>query len=523
MNAFDDQAIDLLPGVSNERELDDLLAECAVDTAVFAKAFFPEVFSRPFAKMHYELCRVLDDDSKQLVGIAAPRGTGKTSLFNLAFPAKRILYRDSRFIIPIGAVGIDAIAQADDLKAELVENPTIRAVFGPMQATEQKDPFGAKEWVTRTGCKVRPRGAGQTIRGAKYRSNRPDLFIVDDLENDEAVESEEQRNKLYKWLFSAVLNSVDRGARNWRIVMIGTILHEDSVLQRVLDDPSWYSVRYEICDDRYNSTWEEFISTEEVKKLAADYKMRGLLDVFYREYRNMAIAAENQGFKQEYFRDYDNPPPDVEPITDAYFRHNPDIETVILSDPARTMNTGSAMSTIVGISIDRRTGRLYIRDIMEEQMSPDDLINGMLDMAEALDALVLAPEVTGLHEYITWPLQNAMLERKVHYVVVEVKPRENKKSAKRSAGLIPLYRQGKIWHNSGCCGGLEGYLMQWPRPKRWDVIDAVAGIIFAMEDGQRFLGLLEDVDNAEAIEQEYKDLEEQYSEEDKTPLYSTVM
>jgi hypothetical protein len=523
VDAVSEEAFDVL-GVDTENELDDLLAECSVNMAIFAKTFFPDVFSRPFAKMHYELCDILDDDSQQLVGVAAPRGIGKTSLFNMAFPAKRILYRDSKNIIPIGAVGEDACMQADDLKSELVENPAIRAVFGPMESTEQKDPFGMKQWVTSTGCKVRPRGAGQTVRGTKYRHNRPDLFIIDDLEDDEMVENEERRNKLYRWLFSAVVNSIDRGSNKWRIIMIGTILHEDSVLQRVLDDNSWLTRRYEICNDKYESNWPEFMSTAEVRELANNFKEDGLLDVFSREYRNLPVAAENQGFKQEFFRSYDNPDPklNIEPLTDAYFRHNPDIETVILSDPARTMNTGSAMSTIVGISIDRRKGCLYVRDIREEQMSPDDMINGMLDMAEDLNALVLAPEVTGLHEYITWPLENAMLERKVHYVIVEVKPRENKKSAKRSGGLIPLYRQGKVWHNSGCCLGLETYLMQWPRPKRWDVIDAVAGIIYAMEDGDRYLGAFEDKEPDE-IEQEYRDLEEQYSAEDKTPLYATVM
>ena len=103
-------------GLSTQSELEELLAECHLSTAFFAKTFFPEVFHRPWSALHLQLCNILDDDSKQQVAIAAPRGFGKTSLFNLAFPAKRILFRDSRHFIPVSATADAAIEQ-------LIANP----------------------------------------------------------------------------------------------------------------------------------------------------------------------------------------------------------------------------------------------------------------------------------------------------------------------------------------------------------------------------------------------------------------
>ena len=509
-------------GVDNQKQLDELLAECYAHTEMYAKTFFPDVFFRPFSGMHKEICSILDDDSQQLVAIAAPRGSGKTSLLNMAFPSKRILFDDSRYIVPISDTADGAVEQADDLKDQLISNEYIRAVFGPQAPEASTDSFGQKMWVTRGGVKVLPRGAGQQIRGRKHRSQRPDLFLIDDLENDESVESEDRRNKMYRWLFSAVMNSVDRGSNGWRLIVIGTILHEDSVLNRLLRTVGWTTRRYELCDDQYNSNWPEFMSTKKVKELADSFRVQGLLDVFYREYRNLAIAAENQGFKTTYFVDYTLlPEEDVRYVTEHILNTSPDIETVVLADPARTMKTGSANSAVVAIAINKRSGRLYIRDIDERQMNPDDLIESMLDMAERTNALVLAPEVTGLNEYITWPLQNAMLKRRKHYIIVEVKPRESKTGPKRSAGLIPLYRQGLILHNGSACGALERYLAQWPRPEKWDVIDATASIIFAMEDGERFLGLESpEDDDPEAIEAEYAELG--YSPEELVPLTAGV-
>jgi len=502
-------------GLGNVRELYEYLATCHADTAFFAKAFFPEVFHRPWSKLHLGLCNILDDDSLQKVAIAAPRGFGKTSLFNLAFPAKRILFQDSRHIIPVSATADAAVEQADDLKDELVTNPLIRTLFGDLKAQERKDPFGQKEWVTSNGVKVRPRGAQQQIRGRKYRSQRPDLFIVDDLEDDEAVESSDQRKKLAKWFFSALVNSVDRGSHNWRIIVIGTILHEDSLLNNLLQDPSWYSVRFELCDDAYKSNWPEYMSDEQVAALANEYRQSGLLRLFYMEHRNIPIALEDQGFKEEYFQPYKESP-------DFWAEYRPaELETVVLSDPAKTMEEGSCNTALAVITVNRRTEELYIRDIVSDKFDPHSHINEMFDLAERYNAMVLAPEVTGLNEYLMWPIRNEMIRRKSHYHIVEVKPREAKRGPRRSGGLIPLYRNKKIYHNEAVCGKLEKCLMQWPRPESWDEIDAVSSIIFALEDGKRFLGPIDDAETPEDIEKEYEEIE--YDEDELEPLLGTFI
>ena len=444
--------------VDNEKELEELLAECDRSMAMFCRTFFPEIFYKPFsAAIHKPIFDILDDDSLRFAAIAAPRGIGKSTICNTIFPIKRIVFRDSHYIIPVSATESAAVEQAADIKDQLLENDLLREVFGELEPTERRDQFGAREWVTRTGCKVMPRGAGQQVRGRKFRSRRPDLIIVDDLEDDESVESEDLRLKRKKWFFSALLNSVDRGRNDWRVVVIGTILHEDSLLNNLLDKeryPDWRTVRLEICDDDYKSNWPAHMSQEDIKTLADSYRRDGLLDVFYREFRNIPIAREDQGFKDEYFRHYRE--------EDLDLNSNPRIETVILADPARTMKTGSANTAVVAVGIDTLEERIYIRDIEEGKMGPADLYEVMFRMGEEYNALVFAPEVTGLHEYITYPLQNEMIRRNRHYVMIEVKPREGKTGPRRSAGLIPLYRQGLIYHEERIAGRIEKYLKQWP-------------------------------------------------------------
>jgi len=469
-------------------KLVDTLAECKLSMEVFCKTFMPDMFFRPFCGLHRQIFKILDDDSIQMAAIAAPRGFGKTSIVNLAFPAQHILFRSKRYIVTVSATENAAVEQSENLKKELQENEVIAELFGEVKSDE----FAKQGWVTSTGTKVLPRGAGQQIRGRKFRRHRPDLFLIDDLEDDEGVRSEDRREALKKWFFSSVMNSVDRGRKDWRIVVIGSVLHEDSLLANLLSDPAWTHIRLELFNDQYESNWPDFMTTEEIKALVNDYRERGLLDVLYSEFRGLPISTEDRGFKPEYFKAYTE--------REEELNANPSMVGVVLADPAKTHKQGSAKTAVVGMSVNKETSEIYIRDIIERQLTPDELYEEMLDMAERINALVVAPEVTSLNEYITYPLQNAINRRGRWYQMIEVKPRESKTGPRRSAGLIPLYRRGQIYHKSDVCGALERYLLMWPKPERWDVIDAVSSIIFVMEDGEVYFTPLEDELEAEEME-----------------------
>ena len=75
------------------------------------------------------------------------------------------------------------------------------------------------------------RSSGQLLQDAKFvqeaLDNKSEVVIgevkdpegitCDDLEDDEGVENEERREKLKKWFFSALMNSVDTASDNWRV------------------------------------------------------------------------------------------------------------------------------------------------------------------------------------------------------------------------------------------------------------------------------------------------------------------
>jgi phage terminase large subunit-like protein len=462
--------------------LEEVIQSCMKSTKVTAKVIFPERFYSPFVSLHNELFSVLDDDSIKKVVVVAARGIGKTSIMNLGYPAKKILFREKKFIVPISNTSTQAIMQSENLKRELLMNKIVRSMFGSVKTDKASEELGidqsfAKDmWVALGNTLIFPRGTGQQVRGVLFNNYRPDLILCDDMEDAESVKSEEQRKKLKEWFFADVMNSVSMRLMNWKIVVMGTLLHEDSLLANLLEDPTWYHIRMELCDDDYNSNWPDFMSTEQIKEMFNGYRNNGMLDVAYREYRGLAISTEDSTFMQSYFHWYEE--------SEERLDERSEIENVVIVDPAKTVKLHSDYSAVIGIGIDTLNGRLYIRDLDRKMFHPDELYKAATDMCKRLKARVLGVEVTSLNEYISYPLKNFIMKEGFGIELVELHARGKKED--RIAALVSPYRMGQIWHNKAVTQHLEEQLLSFPRSKKDDCMDAEAYVLELLEQGERY-------------------------------------
>jgi len=123
---------------------------------------------------------------------------------------------------------------------------------------------------------------------------------------------------------------------------------------------------------------------------------------------------------------------------------------------------------------------------------------------------VFGVEVTSLNEFIVQPIKNEMMKRGQMMELIELKARgqagrAGKGKEDRIAALVPYYRQGYIFHNEACCGGLEAQLLSFPRSKLWDIMDATAYVVEMLELGNRYF----EPPDFEDSEDEYKELYEE--------------
>lgn len=460
--------------------LEDLLIECCKSTKLLAKTFLPERFNAPFsAKLHDPIFELIDSDAPR-VAIAAPRGSGKTSI-SLAKALQSILFRKHRFVVWVSTSHDVATMQTENLKREILTCPEIKKIFGSVKtrnADELDESFSKKSWVG-FDTLVLPRGCGQQVRGILFGSARPDLIIVDDLEHPEEIKSDELRLNRKAWFWADLVKCTSRFDKNWKIIYIDTLKHEDSLLQDLLDSKEWESVRLELCDDDLNPVAPELISKEDIERVYKEHEDMGMLDVFYREFRNLPVAASVAAFKQQYFKYYEE--------SDLQGKQ---LEHVVIVDPAKTTNMHSADSAIVCVGIDTKGNALYVRDVDARKMHPDELYSAALDMCMRFGARVLAVEVTSLNEFISQPIKNEISRRGLYHLeFVELKARGGvnaQSKEQRVRALVPYYRQGLVWHKREACKGLEAQLMAFPRAKRWDIMDAFAYIVELLDIGERY-------------------------------------
>lgn len=508
--------------ISKEERI-NLLAEMDRSSVFAAGMLFPNRFNRPFDKIHKQIFDIIDKRPgdpgyKPHKLIIAPRGVGKTSICGLLVPALAIVLQRYDYIIIIGYNADDAVEKTEELKKELMSNELIRTLYGDIKTPK----WSTKEYVLQIGSKkikIHPRGSGQPVRGRLFYGNRPGLILIDDLEKSKEVENPELRKEKKDWLHGDVLNCIDRGLRHidgedapWEFLVMGTILHQDSLLINLHESDHWDSVVLEICDDYFESNAPNFMPNQACIDLYEQLKDDGQLDTWYREYRNQPVPSGKDAiFSESFYQYYDE--------GEAKLNRDFNVENVVIVDPSRTANMASAPTGIVGIGIDMKKNRLYVRECISKKVLPEEMYRLIAEVITRIGASVLAVEVTGLHEFITHPLKTFLSHRGIRVEFVELQARQGvneKGKVARVRSLVDFYRQGIIYHNKQVCGPLEQQLRAFPKAKDWSLMDPFGYIVELLEKGQRYLSFpgKHDLETAKDIEKEYKELERFYEEED---------
>lgn len=231
----------------------------------FARKYFPHYIKHDNAVLHdflyQRLPEIVDNGIGDHDAIAAPRGNAKSTIVTQIFVIWCIVTERKKFPVIIMDALDQALPMLEAIKAELEFNPRLMMDFP--QATGQGRVWQVGTIVTANDAKVQAFGSGKRMRGLRHGPHRPDLVIGDDLENDENVRSPEQRDKLESWLKKTVL-SLGPADDSMDVVVIGTVLHYDSVLARLLKNPLWKARTFRAVIEWPNrmdlwDSWEELL------------------------------------------------------------------------------------------------------------------------------------------------------------------------------------------------------------------------------------------------------------------------
>jgi hypothetical protein len=488
-----------------ENELEDILTSCILDIKVSCGVIFPDIFYADFSKLHQQIFDLINSGHKR-IAIAAPRGIGKTSIAR-AVAMRGILFRLFNFIIYLSNSATSAEMQTENIKRDLLSNQQVKRMFGNIKnaigkETSMDESFSKASWTAYGNTFILPRGAGQQVRGLNWNNFRPDLVIIDDLENKDEIQSEENRKKLKSWFHSDLMKTEGKYSKEGTVfIYIDTIKHEDALLVDLIQSPEWASIQLSICDDNYKSYDTNYMTDAEVMAEVEEHRRLGTLDEFYMERMNVPISKEDAVFKSEYFKYFEDHG-DTLQIGDEIIKTF-NLTHVTLVDPARSVKLQSADSAVITIGIDRTGGRIFVREPIGQKFYPDQLYDEMFRQVKLYESFILGIDTVGLSNFVLQPLDNECRVRGLHPMIMELPAKKSKQE--RVATLAPYYRRGSMYHNRSNCGKLEGQLLGFPRSKLWDEMDCLAYITWVMDAHAIYFDPI-DGQNDDVPEEEYDEL-----------------
>lgn len=416
-----------------EKERLERIHKCETDTLEFAIEYFSE-YGNPgnpgnwdgfditevteAPEFHREITDIMNDVSttnrNAKTAVAAPRSHAKSSYLTKDFPLHQTVYRLRKYIIIISETPTVSGPNLEWLASQLKHNAKLRADFGPLLSERQQENVRDNSaefvaWEMRDGSKrqltkVEAASTGQALRGRNWNGTRPDLVICDDLEDGKTnAATEEQRTKLREWFQSVVMPLGDPKGEKTAYVYMGTTVHFDALLMRILYKRSDFTTKVyrAIIDMPINSgLWEQ---CRVIYQNHENPDRKAEAEAFYAEHKaqmNEGVRVLWQDFQpiwklmtwrwdngsKAFNTEYQNNPLDEDsmifnPAAFTYWDANNAQRQFPHSEYVISMGIDFAMgkqrgdySAVITVAKHRITGVIYVIDAWGDRVHPDKFL-----------------------------------------------------------------------------------------------------------------------------------------------------
>jgi predicted phage terminase large subunit-like protein len=291
------------------------------------------------------------------------------------------------------------------------------------------------------------RGSGQKIRGTRIAGKRPNVVILDDIENDENVESNDSREKLRNWFFNAVLPAVN--PNRFEIIFIGTPLHQDALLINLLESDSWYFIQIPVAEeltedmilDQHKakniiSSWSDRFTPSYIRETYLMYKNTNRITGFWQEMMLQITPKENMLFDMSKLRSYST--------TDMKDTLN--TLTYYISVDLAISEKSSADYTVIAVIGVSENNDWFLVDGFYGRIKPDETINKIFEYVTIYKPYEVILEKVAFQASMKTFIEKEMLARG-RFFNLNMITRPTHKNSKLSVikGLQPIIELGKLW------------------------------------------------------------------------------
>lgn len=441
-------------------------------------------------QFHRELWEYACSD-KKYVAIAAPRGFAKSTALTHAYVLANVLFRVKDHILIVSDTESQSVLFLGDIKRELLENVALARDFQVKKLVKDSETEVIVEFYDGKQTRLVARGSEQKARGLKWRNKRPNLIIGDDLENDEIVLNEDRRAKFRNWFLNALLNS---GSRSCHVRIVGTILHFDSLLARLMpvenhvdtintplkmwsenEDKAWYSVLYRAhpsVDDFSDLLWEDMWPRERLLLERQKYDDENYLEGYAQEYLNNPIDEGSSYFRRD----------DLTPIPDEQkdkTKREPE-EYYCGVDLAISEKDKRAYSVIIvcGLNSDNI---LRVREVIRFRGDGNEIIDELFNVHRKWKPNLIVMEDENISKALGGVINSRMHEDNIFLNLHLVKPIHDKIRRARSLQARTRVNAVEFDDSASWYPELKQEMLRFPVGRYTDQVDALAWVCFVLD------------------------------------------
>jgi len=244
-----------------------VLAELARQSMrYFFYVCFCDYIKYKIAPFHLDFFDLAQNTSLKRVGVIGFRNCAKSTILNTGYALWSVVgVQQKKHVVIVGKNQGRARGHLKNIRQEIEKNSILRKLVGPFREEEAKPWNTVALRIPAYSASITAISIDEGVRGLREGANRPDLIIVDDIEDSASAKTAENRDKVFEWLTHELLTL---GNADTKIVFIGNFIHEDSALIRIetlinAGQMAGKFLRVPIIDDNDNIAWPGMFPSKE--------------------------------------------------------------------------------------------------------------------------------------------------------------------------------------------------------------------------------------------------------------------
>lgn len=201
------------------------------DFVAFCWYYFPHYMSAQFAYFHIRDIKIICEDGKIFAVLEYPRAHAKSVIADIFLTLFLKARGELDGVILVSNNKEKAMMLLADCQAELEANERYIHDFGKQAAIGD---WASQSFATQDGVGFWAYGRGQSPRGTRKAAKRPNLIIVDDIDDKEICRNEERVKEAVDWILEDLLGCFS--LKGGRFVMVGNRIHKSSILAHIVGD-----------------------------------------------------------------------------------------------------------------------------------------------------------------------------------------------------------------------------------------------------------------------------------------------